>query len=84
MGMTREALLDFVDRMKELERVKQRRLAEPHEETPAERLRQGDALRDHIQSIHPDWPTEEQRREDFLTHVRVSEMLRSVKPKNRR
>jgi hypothetical protein len=47
--------------------------------TPAQALAVGDALREHYKSTHPSWPTEEDRQEDLASHIRVSEMLRSVK-----
>jgi len=37
-----------------------------------------DELRRHAQRLHPDWPSEEDRREDLDTHIRVSAALRSV------
>ena len=37
-----------------------------------------DELRRHAQRLHPDWPSEEDRREDLETHIRVSAALRSV------
>jgi hypothetical protein len=46
----------------------------------AEMLALGDSLRDLVHTIHPDWPTREQRLEDLETHIRVSEMLRRAGP----
>ena len=37
-----------------------------------------DELRQHAQRVHPDWPSEEDRREDLETHIRVGAALRSV------
>lgn len=37
-----------------------------------------DSLRRHIQSIRPDWPSQEDREEDAETHLRVQRMLASV------
>ncbi|HEX2798474.1 MAG TPA: hypothetical protein VHQ44_02275 [Thermoanaerobaculia bacterium] len=37
-----------------------------------------DELRQHAQRVHPDWPFEEDRREDLETHIRVGAALRSV------
>jgi hypothetical protein len=48
--------------------------------SPAEALSVGDELRDHVTSLRHDWPTAEDRRRDLASHVRVSEMLRRVKP----
>lgn len=42
-------------------------------------FRLADALRRHVQSLHPDWPTPEDRAADLEMHVRVGEMLRSVR-----
>lgn len=47
---------------------------------PAEALSIGDELRHHVSALREDWPTEEDRRKDLASHVRVSEMLRRVKP----
>jgi hypothetical protein len=48
--------------------------------TAAEALSVGDELRYHAYALRPGWPTEEDRRNDLASHIRVSEMLRSVKP----
>jgi hypothetical protein len=45
---------------------------------PATSLRIADEIRRQYMALHPEWPTEEERREDFETHVRVSRMLRSA------
>jgi hypothetical protein len=46
--------------------------------TPSERLRMGDALRNYAKALHPDWPTDDDRKKDLAVHLRVSESLRSV------
>jgi len=46
--------------------------------TAAEALSVGDELRHHAYALRPGWPTEEDRRNDLASHIRVSEMLRSV------
>lgn len=51
--------------------------------SPAEALSVGDELRHHAYALRPAWPTEEDRREDLASHLRVSEMLRSVAAKPR-
>jgi hypothetical protein len=52
--------------------------------TAAEALSVGDELRHHAYTLRPGWPTEEDRRQDLASHIRVAEMLRSVKqPKGR-
>jgi hypothetical protein len=63
------------------ERMKRERWAEQREQmTAADVLRMGDALREWVQTIHPDWPTDEDRKKDIATHIRVAEMLRRVQP----
>lgn len=47
--------------------------------TPEEALHIGDELRETARRIHPDWPSEEERREDLATHIRVSAGLRLVR-----
>jgi hypothetical protein len=60
---------------------KRRRWAEQKSRmTPAEALLVGDALREHVHSLNPAWPTEADRRDDLAVHIRVSESLRSVEP----
>jgi GT2 family glycosyltransferase len=44
----------------------------------AEALSVGDELRHHASTLREGWPTEEDRREDLASHIRVAEMLRSV------
>jgi hypothetical protein len=46
---------------------------------PAEALTVGDELRHHVSALRSDWPTEEDRRKDLASHIRISEMLRRVK-----
>jgi hypothetical protein len=48
--------------------------------TPAEALSVGDELRHHASALRDDWPSEEDRRKDLASHIRVAEMLRRVKP----
>lgn len=48
--------------------------------TPEEALEVGDELRHHVSALRSDWPTEQDRRKDLASHVRISEMLRRVKP----
>lgn len=47
-------------------------------EGAADGLLVADELRRYAQSLHPDWPSDEDRRADLETHVRVSAALRSV------
>jgi hypothetical protein len=46
----------------------------------ADALRVGDALRQHAIALRKGWPSEEDRRNDLASHIRVSDMVRSVKP----
>lgn len=48
-----------------------------------ERLRIADELRRYALSLHPDWPTREQREADLASHVRVSEALGRVRSRRR-
>jgi hypothetical protein len=48
--------------------------------TAADALAVGDELRQHVIALRSDWPTEEDRRNDLSSHIRLSEMLRRVKP----
>lgn len=52
--------------------------------TAADALEVGGALRQHVKALRTDWPTEEDRRNDFASHIRLSEMLRRIKPPNGR
>ena len=78
--MRREDILAYVNRdwaaIEERKRQWQAELS--RRLTPAEALAIGDRLRDYAYSLHPEWPTEQQRREDFEMHVRMSEMFRRV------
>jgi hypothetical protein len=51
--------------------------------TAEQLLAMGDDLRNYAFTLHPDWPTERHRREDFDVHVRVSESLRRVERRGR-
>ena len=48
------------------------------EHGPGEAILIGDELRQHALRQHPAWPTEDDRRLDLETHIRVSAALRSV------
>jgi urease accessory protein UreF len=78
--MRTEGVIEYVNRdWKAIERMKRQVRAEIRSHmTASEALRRGDELRRHAHALHPEWPTEEQRRRDLLTHIRVSEALRSV------
>ncbi len=52
--------------------------------TADETLHVGDELRNHILALQNYWPTEEDRRKDLASHVRLSEMLGRVKLPHRR
>jgi hypothetical protein len=59
---------------------RQRWAAQKSQMSAADALRVGDALRQHAIALRPGWPSEEDRRNDLASHIRVAEMLRSVKP----
>ena len=39
-------------------------------------LRIADALREQVVSLHPHWPSDEERADDLSTHARVAEAMR--------
>ncbi|MGH9369763.1 MAG: hypothetical protein ACRD3M_19095 [Thermoanaerobaculia bacterium] len=41
-------------------------------------VRAGEELRQLVRRIHPEWPTEEDRKRDLATHARVAASLRRV------
>ena len=47
---------------------------------PIEGLRIADELRRQVVVQHPGWPSEQERREDFAAHVRLTELLRRAGP----
>jgi hypothetical protein len=51
---------------------------------PAEALSAGDGLRHYARALRDRWPSEEDRRNDLASHIRVAEMLHRVKPTDRR
>ena len=84
--MRKEDLIAFARRdWQAIAESKRRRWAEQSAHmSPADALQVGDELRHHMTTLHPDWPTEEDRQNDLAMHLRVSEMLRRVKPPGRR
>jgi len=50
---------------------------------PGLAIQVGDELRRHAIALHPQWPTDEDRREDLATHARVAAALKSVPIKSR-
>jgi hypothetical protein len=81
--MRREDLIAFARRdwrsvaaMKERFWVEQKRRM-----TASEALQLADDLRSSVTSRRPDWPSDDERRADLATHVRVSESLRRVRPR---
>jgi hypothetical protein len=46
--------------------------------SPAEALRLGDELRQWAQAVRPDWPSDEERREDLAHHARLADLFRRV------
>ena len=84
--MRKEDVIAFARRdWRPIAMLKQRRWAQQKSQMkPAEALRLGDELREHVRAIHEEWPTEVDRRNDLASHVRVSEMLSRVKSPNGR
>lgn len=50
---------------------------------PAEAFRIAEELRRQALAQHPDWPTPEQRRQDFEAHLRLSALLHRARPARR-
>jgi hypothetical protein len=75
--MRREDLIAFARRdWKAVAAMKDRFWIEQKKQmTPTEVLRLGDDLRRWAIARRPDWPSEDDRRADLDSHVRVSEML---------
>jgi hypothetical protein len=61
------------------ESKRRRWAAQKKEMTPARALQIGDELRYHAHTLHDDWPTDADRRNDLAVHIRVSKSLRRVK-----
>ena len=79
--MRREDLIAFARRdwtsvasMKDRFWVEQKR-----QMTAAEALQLADSLRSSVVSRRGDWPSDDERRNDLETHVRVSESLRRAR-----
>jgi hypothetical protein len=75
-----EDLIAFARRdWKAIAESKRRRWAEWRSRmTPADALRVGDEIRQHISSLNLDWPSKSDRLDDLAVHVRVAESLRRV------
>jgi hypothetical protein len=77
--MRKEDILEYVNRdWAAIERMKLRHWS-TYSQTPTEALMACGDLRNYALSLHPDWPTEKDRREDLANHIRVSESLGRVK-----
>src|SRR3954454_4754748 len=78
----KEDVLAFVQRdWNAIAELKRRRWSELKlQMTAADALAVGDELRHHVSTLRSDWPTEEDRQKDLAAHIRLSEMLRRVKP----
>jgi hypothetical protein len=48
--------------------------------TADEALAVGEALRQHVRALRPDWPDPRERDDDLAVHERVSEGLRAFSP----
>lgn len=79
-SVRKEDLIAFANRdWNAVAALKRRRWTEQKSRmSPGEALSVGDELRHHVSTLR-DWPTEEERRTDLASHIRVSEMLRRVK-----
>lgn len=53
-------------------------LARKRGQSPAELFALSDQLRQHVRTVRPDWPTDEERADDIAVHERVTEALRAV------
>jgi hypothetical protein len=75
-----EDLIAFARRdWKAIAESKRRRWSERRlQMTPADALRVGDELRQHVSSLNPGWPSKSERSDDLAVHVRVAESLRRV------
>jgi hypothetical protein len=80
--MRREDLIAFARRdWKLLAAMKERFWIEQKQRMSAsEALQLGEELRSAVKSRRSDWPSDEERRSDLATHVRVSENLQRVRP----
>jgi hypothetical protein len=78
----KEDVLAFVQRdWNAIAELKRRRWSEQKSQmTAADALAVGDELRHHVSALRSDWPTDEDRQKDLASHIRLSEMLRRVKP----
>jgi hypothetical protein len=76
----KEDVIAFVQRdWSVLAALKRRHWAEQKSQmTAAEALSVGDELRSHVRALQDGWPSEEDRRKDLASHIRVSEALRRV------
>jgi hypothetical protein len=85
-SMRKEDVIAFARRdWQAIAALKRRRWSEQKSNmTAADALSVGDDLRHHVAALRDGWPTEEDRRDDFAVHLRVSESLRRVKSPDRR
>jgi hypothetical protein len=51
--------------------------------SPAEGIRAGDALREQVARLHPDWPSPRERRDDAACHLRVIGLLERASRRRR-
>jgi len=79
--MRREDLIAYANRdWDAIARAKERFWVEQKKRmTPKQVFALMSDLRARALSLHPDWPSESERRLDLETHERVSEMLQSVR-----
>jgi hypothetical protein len=74
------AVRAFADRdWRRIQEDKERYWAERRQDmTPAEALQIADELRQWVRALRPDWPSEEERREDLAHHTYLAKALGRV------
>jgi hypothetical protein len=81
-GVRKEDILAFAQRDWDAIAEHKRRYWAERPMTDDERLHIADELRRYARTLHPDWPTPEERESDLAMHMRVSEALRRVPPRH--
>lgn len=81
--MTRDAIMAFVQRDWARLAAAKARTWRAAKRSPAADLRAADELRRYTRGLRPDWPDDDERRDDRSTHVRVSKALGTVAIRSR-
>lgn len=76
--MTQEQIRAFVTRDWAVLAAVKARTWQAGKQTPAGDLHAADQLRRHVLAIRSDWPSLDERADDFTSHIRVSEALGAV------